>query len=136
MTLLALFIGFVIANVTHWDGQLLFYQPTIALSNLVSSFLIAILSASAGVLISLRTATVRQAQQTLMATIMFPILLLGVAGTFFLTRQEWRNRIAEVIGNIEPILAIIIIVSILVVVCLLLLRAAMARFQRARLILG
>ena len=136
ITIVALFIGFIIANITDWSGQLIFYTTFNLLTVLVLSFLIAVTSASVGVLISLRAATVREAQQTLMATIMFPVLLLGVAGTFVLTMEIIRDRVTQFMDTIEPTVLFLIVTIILIAVCYLFMRVAFRRFNRSRLILS
>lgn len=136
ITIVALFVGFIIANITDWSGQLIFYSPFNVLAALVLSFLIAVTSASAGVIISLRAATVREAQQTLMAVIMFPVLLLGVAGTFIFTVETIRDRVTQFMDAVEPTLLFLIVTIILIAACYLLMRAAMKRFNRSRLILS
>jgi ABC-2 type transport system permease protein len=131
MVLLTLLVSSVIVNIAHWDGQVMFYTPTILLANVVLSFLVATLSASAGVLISLRAATAREAQQTLMAATMFPLLILGVLLTLLLPNE----RIKEVLGTIDFTQVMLIVAAVLVVANIVLLLGAMARFKRARLIL-
>ena len=133
-TLIVLLLALVTVNVKHWDGQILLYSPKVAAADVVVSFLIAALAASAGVLISLRSATVQEAQQTLMAVLMLPPTLLGpivlmVAGA----RPDWGPKV--LLANANPTLVSLIILVVLVAVNLGLLLAAMARFQRARLIL-
>jgi len=124
----------VIANITDWTGQLMFYSPIVAIASITLSILVATISAAAGVLISLRSPTVREAQQTLMATIMFPVLLLGVVGTFVFTMDGLRETITSTMEKIDPIVLLSVVTIILVVVCYLLLRLAKRRFQRGRLI--
>ncbi len=66
LTLIGLGIGLVVANLSSGTGRWEFYHPLdIFLAMLVLSLLVALLAASGGVLISLRAATVRQAQQTM-----------------------------------------------------------------------
>jgi len=66
LTLIGLLLGLVAANVLSGHGHWEFYHPIdIFVEMLVLSLLASLLSASAGVLISLRAATVRQAQQTM-----------------------------------------------------------------------
>ena len=132
--LLALFLGFIVANATHWSGQLMFYTSTVAIGNITLSLLMAVLSASAGVIISLRAGTVKQAQQILMAVTMFPLLLLGVAFTFVFTNKRMGDRIIEIMDNIDAKLLILIIAVVLILICWVLLSVAITRFQRSRLI--
>ena len=136
MTLFALLLALVTVNIAHWGGQVMFYTPTIALANVALSLVMASIMACLGVLISLRAATVQGAQQTLMFTTMMPLLLLGVILTSVLSMKPgWMDRIKELLGAANSTQLILIVGAILVVTCLGLLWAAMARFQRARLML-
>ena len=66
LSLIGLLLGLVASNLLSGQGQWEFYHPIdIFLETLVLSLLATLLSASAGVLISLRAATLRQAQQTM-----------------------------------------------------------------------
>jgi ABC-2 type transport system permease protein len=66
LTLMGLLLGLVVSNLLSGQGHWEFYHPIdIFLEMLVLSLLASLLSASAGVLISLRAASVRQAQQTM-----------------------------------------------------------------------
>jgi ABC-2 type transport system permease protein len=56
ITLILHFVSLVMVNVAHWEGQVLFYTPIMALANVVLSLLLAGLVAYLGVLISLRAA--------------------------------------------------------------------------------
>jgi hypothetical protein len=96
---------------------------------------VASLSASACVLISLKATTVREAQQKLMAAVMFPVLLLGIAGTFVFTIEAIRDKITGIIDRIDPIVLFLVVAVILIAASCFLMRAAIKRFQRARLTL-
>jgi hypothetical protein len=99
------------------------------------SLLIAGLVANLGVLISLRSATAQGAQQALMSALMIPLLVLQVVPAVMLSvvpdgeeiLKEWLSV------DFEPIALVVIVVLTVLNVGLLL--GAMARFQRARLIL-
>ena len=65
ISMASMLLGLVTINVLHGNGRLLLYPLVVMVSIVVLSFLSAILAAGAGVLISLRASTVRQAQQTL-----------------------------------------------------------------------
>ena len=133
MTLAAFFTGLAAVNIAHWNGQIVLYKPSIALGCLGLSFLSATLGANAGILVSLRAATVRQAQQTLglavFAAAWIPILVIN------LIPDAWKPYLRELLksGDITPIL--LIVVASLVVLDLVLFGATIARFQRTRLIL-
>jgi ABC-2 type transport system permease protein len=136
MFLIAFITAGIVANITDWTGQLMFYTPIIALASIILSILFAVLSAAAGVLISLRSPTVREAQQTLMAIIMFPGLLLGVAGTFLLTMEGFREYITSTMENVDPYILILAVAMLLGIACYVLLKLAIRRFQREKLIIS
>jgi len=123
-------LGLVTVNVAHWEGQLLVYAPNIALADLALSFLMAALAAGAGVLISLRAATVQEATQTLMAVFLVPPMLLGLIVLLL------GDQACEFLGTLDLTRILLIVGAVLVVANLGLFAAAMARFRRARLILG
>jgi len=129
VTLVALLLGLVIVNVAHGEGKLLLLTPTIAFADLALSFLLATLAAGAGVIISLRSATVQEAAQTLTAIFLLPPMLLG----FVL--MALSDQVREVVGSLNGTQVLIIVVAVLLVLDLAVHAAAMARFQRARLML-
>jgi ABC-2 type transport system permease protein len=136
MALMLLLVSLVMVNVAHWDGQVLLYTPIMALANLALSLLVAGLVAGLGVLISLRAATVQQAQQTLMTATLFPIVLLQMIPLLLLNvAPDGRARLRELVAAVNPTHIILIVLAALVVSDLGLFVAALARFKRARLIL-
>ena len=136
VTLMLLLVSLVTVNVAHWDGHILFYKPSILLADLAFSFLVALLTAGAGVLFSLRAATAQEAQQTLMAVLLIPPMILQFGLFYILGSDSGRARLQEVLGALSFEQIILVIVAVLVVLDVGLLLAAMARFRRARLILG
>lgn len=136
MTMVVLLIGLVTVNVTHWEGQLLLYSPTIALAGAVLSLLVAVLMAGAGVLISLRSATVQAATQTLIFAILIVPMVLQVAFVVALgAGPEGKALIRQTLGTLGSPQVVLIFFAALALVDVALLLAAMARFQRPRLIL-
>jgi ABC-2 type transport system permease protein len=130
--LLSLLVGLVTVNLVHGGGQLLLYPAWIAAGIVVLSFLVASLAAGAGVLISLRAATVRQAQQTfsILNLILFiPLFLLPVLP------EAWQNRIAGAAMQADVKQIVLAVAAVLLLIDLALLGAVLARFQRSRLIL-
>lgn len=136
VTLVLLLISLVTVNVANWDGHILFYKPSILLAALAFSFLIALLTAGAGVLFSLRAATAQEAQQTLMAVLLIPPMILQFALFAILSSESGEARFREVLSGLSFEQVILVIVAFLVALDLGLLLAAMARFKRTRLILG
>lgn len=136
VTLMVLVLGLATVNVVHWDGHVLFYRPIVILADLALSFLVAALTAGAGVLFSLRSSTVQEAQQTLMAVLLFPPMILQFVLFAILGSASGKARLKEVLGVLSFEQVILIAAAIFVVLDLGCLMAAMARFKRARLILG
>jgi len=136
VTLVLLLVSLVTVNVAHWGGPILFYKPSILLADLAFSFLVAMLTAGAGVLFSLRAATAQEAQQTLMAVLLIPPMILQFALFAILGSESGEARFREVLATLSFEQIILVIVAVLMVLDLGLLMAAMARFKRARLILG
>ena len=122
-----LFLGAVVSNLAFGQGQLLFYPTDMLLFTLVLGLLISALGASLGVLISLRISTVRQAQQTLS----IGTILLGVAVA---TLVQVLPKEFFVTFTADQIL--LMVVGVVALLDVLLLAFALARFQRAKLILS
>jgi len=134
LTMLGVLMGLLTVNLVHGRGELLLYSRKFTLGILVLSWLGAWLAAGAGVLVSLRAATVRQAQQVLMIAIML-LLFVPVYGVRLLP-GEWRAQIARALGAGGAARPVLVIIAALTVVDISLVIAAMARFRRARLILN
>lgn len=133
ITLSSLAAGLITVNLANGGTSILFYPPALAAGILGLSFLGATLAASAGVLVSLRAATVRQAQQTLSIAIMI-LLFVPIYGVQALP-EEWKMRLAQWVAGSEIPQIIVSVCAGLAIVDLLLIVAARSRFQRSRLIL-
>lgn len=134
MTLLLLAVSLAMVNVFHWPGQILLYPPLVALANAAFSLLVAGLVAGIGVLISLRAATVQEAQQKLMTATLLPLVLLQTAPLVLLkVVPNGRAHLEALIAAADPVRMALIGGAVLTVFDLVLLGAAMIRFRRARL---
>lgn len=136
-TLLILLVSVVVVNMLFWEGRIMFYEPGILLADVVASFLMSCLTASLGVLISLRSATTQGAQQALMFTLLIPLMALQLIPVVLTSlvpngREIFRQLIEET--NFGTL--ILVVVAVLVVIDAGLLLAATARFKRSRLILS
>jgi ABC-2 type transport system permease protein len=134
MSLVILFVSLVLVNVMNWDGQILFYKPTIFLLNLVLSLLLSALMASLGVFISLRADKVQTAQQTLIFIFLVPIMFLQAVPMVMMSVVPNGREILEKIFSTDFTLLIIIAFAILVLINAELLWGAKVRFQRSRLL--
>lgn len=133
MVWLMVLIGLITVNVVVGRGQelLLYSLPTTA-GTVVFSLLGSGLAASAGVLISLRAATARQAAQamSLIILILFsPVFIVSVLPL------ETQARIVLALKDVNPNQIMLIAAAVLFVLDAAFLAAAIARFQRTRLIL-
>jgi len=133
LTWLSLLLGLVTVNIAFGQSELLFYSAMMGLGIVVLSLLGAGLASGAGVLISLRAATARQAQQTLSLAMMilFFVPTFGVQAL----PEEWRARLFETFMAMDITGLVVTAMVILAVLNVGLLVAAMGRFRRARLIL-
>jgi ABC-2 type transport system permease protein len=111
--------------------------PIMALANITLSLLMASFVAGLGVLISLRAATVQEAQQTLMTATLFPLVLLQMIPLLLLNVvPDGKALLKDLVAAADPTQIILIVMTVLVMVDLVLLIGAIARFKRARLILS
>ncbi|MFO7742826.1 MAG: ABC-2 type transporter [Anaerolineae bacterium] len=136
MTAVLLAVSLVAANVANWRGPILFYKPSLLGADLAFSFLVAMMTAAAGVLFSLRAATAQEAQQTLMAVLLIPPMILQFALMAIMGSESGEARLREVLATLSFEQVILVIGVVLLVLDAVLLAAAMARFKRSRLILS
>jgi ABC-2 type transport system permease protein len=132
LTIANILVGLVTVNVAFSEGNLLMFPPATMLGILGISLLVAVFGAGLGVTISLRAATVRQAQQT-MGTIMFVMVIPLFA--LPMLPEEWKVKASRILANadLEGILAAAAAAFLVIDTALVLF--AMSRFKRARLIL-
>jgi ABC-2 type transport system permease protein len=133
ISMLTLLVSLVTVNLKYGQGRLLLFSAPAGAGVVLASFLMGLLMASIGVLVSLRASTVRQAQQTL--SVGFLVVMFG--GIFGLRAlpfdlPAWLSRTAATTGAMALILAG---AGIFLLVDLAVLGAAMARFRRSRLAL-
>jgi ABC-2 type transport system permease protein len=128
MTFIGLMLGLVVANLTSGNGACKFYSPiSTFLEQLLFIVVISLLSASGGVLVSLRSPTVRQAQQTM--TVGTMILFFG---GFFVLRSLPQSALASLnSSNFLPVM-----IGVIALLDLILLGILFAGFRRSRLILS
>ncbi len=132
LTWIILLVSLVTVNVVFGGQGLLFFPFQLLLTALVFSFLIAGLSASIGILVSLRAGSARQAQQWMSAGMM--VLFLPLMFLQFLP-ASWLSSINSLLKTIQPQTAAVWIASGLAVVETILIAIALRLFKRSRLIL-
>ncbi len=132
LTWVIMVVSLVTINVAYGRNGLLFYPLPILLAALIFSVLISGLSASIGVLVSLRAGSVRQAQQMMsvgMLLLFVPFMLIQFIPRGLLV------TIGTALENSNPVQIAIGTVVFLVVLELILITIARRLFQRSKLIL-
>ncbi|HEY7124974.1 MAG TPA: ABC transporter permease [Ktedonobacterales bacterium] len=126
LLLASLLLGLVLVNLTNSEGAWQFYPSDLLLGVIVLGLAVTLLGAGGGVLVSLRSSTVRQAQQVLGIGTLVVTFGVGFAlskllpGDFFVT-----YTVAQLLLFATLLFALIDVVV---------LGYAVVRFQRARLI--
>ncbi len=132
IALVAMLLAVVTINITSPapGGGIQFYPPLIFIGGLVIIFLANTLMAALGVLISLRAKTVRQAYQQLSIglIILFVVPVFAVVGI-----PSLRQAVVDALATMNAELAAVIVIGALLVLDAVLTGAAMARFQRNKL---
>jgi len=126
----------VVANLSpkNADVGLAFYPVGSMVVIIALALLMSLLTASVGCLVSLRAATTRQAQLSL--TFGFLALVFAPFIIFQVLPRQTQNAILDALNAADPTRVLLIFAGALLAVAVALLGIAMARFQRARLILS
>ena len=126
--LLGLLLGLIVANLSKGQGSWQFYTHVdLLLEVLGLSLLTGLLGASGGVLISMRSATVRQAQQVVL------VAMLVLAGGGILLS---RFLPADVISSLSESQLWLVAIAVLAVLDAILLGVSLVSFRRTRLMLS
>jgi ABC-2 type transport system permease protein len=125
-------LGLITVNVSAGQGELLLYPPVLAIGGLVTSFLVACLSAGIGVQVSLRASTVRQAQQTV--GLAFFVFLIPL---FFLPMlpDSWKTSISIFIDTQNFFVIGLVALLVLFLIDAVLIAIGAVRFRRDKLVL-
>jgi ABC-2 type transport system permease protein len=127
-------IGVITVNVANWDGRILmFHNAASWIILLLGPPLLGGVVATAGVLVSLHSATVRHAQQTL-GVALGVLVMGGVFGSNSLP-GAWKAWFARILVTWSATDMVLAVAAVVLAIDLALLLAGMARFQRSRLVL-
>jgi len=133
LTFIVLLTGLISVNLTHRMGEILLYPAGITLTGIGLGILTATAMASIGVIVSLRSPTVKQAAQQLafvsIALTWIPLLTLS------LMPNHLQTSLLKSATNTDITQLIIVVLVILAAVDAGLLLLAVKRFKRSRLIL-
>jgi ABC-2 type transport system permease protein len=134
ISLACILIGAITVNVANWHGQILMFHDTASwLTLLFGPPLLGGVVATAGVLVSLRSATVRHAQQTLGVALAVVVLGMGFGSSSL--PADWKSWFAKIMLTWSPTELVLAGGGVLLAIDLALLLAGMARFQRSKLVL-
>ena len=125
-----LLLGWLAVNIVHWQGHLVFYPFDVLLLTFALGLVVNILAASAGVLVSLRSATARQAQQ--MLTVGGLVAMFGITFGLLELTSSLLPSLGIVLG-LAQLLALLL--GLLAGIDIIVLTLALVRFQRSRLML-
>jgi ABC-2 type transport system permease protein len=128
----SLLLGVVTVNVVVRPERLLLYPPATLAGALVMNLLGAALIAGLGVLVSLRSASVRQAGQLMGIA----VLLVGFAPVMGIRALSayWRSH-GHAVTAADTALAVLVGLALLILLDTSLIAAAVLRFRRSRLLL-
>jgi ABC-2 type transport system permease protein len=135
LMLLTIVTSIVAINLVYARDALLLYRPMLLASGALLSLLTSVLAASFGVLVSLRAASVRQAQQMIAATLGI-ILLLHVVVAPLVIRilpSGWRISLDAPYSALSNAAVVAGVAVVLLIANVLLLHTAVVWFRRCRL---
>jgi ABC-2 type transport system permease protein len=132
-TIVMIITGLITVNVAFGQGQLLLFSPLAGLLMILITLLLSTLIASAGVLISLRASTVRQAETGFLVGVAAVAVIPTVI--YYLLPDNLKEPALDQLISIGLDNVMVLVLLILVVFNIIVLSVAMNRFQRNKLIL-
>ena len=133
MTFVIVTLGLLTVNIVHGEGEMILFSFKTLAGGTTICILVACFASSAGVLVSLRAATVRQAQQTLGVAIVLFAFMPGII--IQMLPSALKLSIGTFLESAGTTRIIITAFILFLFIDLILLRAARSRFRRTRLIL-
>ena len=127
-------VGLAVANLVDAAAAPLLYDPMVLALTLVLALLVAALSGTIAILVSLRVATVQEAQQIAVLSLMVPFMLVGFGAMAVLSDREAARGVIDFLGSTDVWMAVAVVLAVLVVVDVALGVAADRQFRRGRLI--
>ena len=134
ITALIVFTGMITVNIAHFDEGIVLPDPRYLLAGLAVCALGTGFASSVGILISLRAATVRQAQQTLSFGIIIMAILPGLLVNAL--PVEMKTRITIFFDNMDLMQAGLAAAAFFLLLDGVLVALAVKRFRRTKLMGG
>jgi ABC-2 type transport system permease protein len=136
VSLAVLLLGLITVNLAHTGAPVLLYSPALGMGSVGLGLLTSLLTACAGVIVSLRVATVRQAKWTLsllLVLVGFGFVAIGAVLLHFLPNDlQFRLLTGVSASALPPLLAVLALALMTTDVVLYL--TASARFRRTQLL--
>ncbi len=132
IAMIGIIASLITVNIAAGGEHLLIYSPNVCLALLAFSFLSSLLSSVMGVLVSLRSSTVRQAQQITGLISLVPIMPLVLLD---LLPHETLKDLMTSVGQVSGSVLILGTAGIFTLIDFILIAIALKQFQRAKLIL-
>ncbi|MCL5108427.1 MAG: ABC transporter permease [Chloroflexi bacterium] len=133
ITMVMLALGVLTVNVAHGAREFIFYPLPVAVAIVVMAFLVATLVACVGVLVSLRTTSVRQAVQTMSLALMALFLLPSIA--LQAAPRSVQAGVVQFAQSLDFGSLVVVVAVALVALDAGILAFNLGRFKRNRLIL-
>lgn len=133
MALLLLLVSLMVVNLFDGKSEFQIYQANILWMDILGSLLVAGFVSGLGIVISLRSATVQAASQSIVVLLFMPFLLLQ-AVVFLLPVFLPKTTIQAILDQLNFNNIIIVVLVVILVADILLFLGALSRFQRSRLI--
>lgn len=127
-------VGLVVANLVALDAAPLFYDPLVLAATLALGFLVALLTGSIAIFVSLRASTAQEAQQLTLLGLMTPFMLGGFGAMAVISDRGLARQVIDFLGSADVWLVVAAIQIVLCGIDALLIVAADRRFRRGRLI--
>jgi ABC-2 type transport system permease protein len=133
ITLAGMAVALVTVNLAFGGNGLLMYSPDTLLVGVIMNALVALMTATVGVLISLWASTVRQAQQTISLLFVGPSfgLIFGIQAI----PADVKSEIMASLGNLNMGTIISIAIGLILLIDVGLILLAQNRFKRSKLAL-
>jgi len=133
MTLILLFVSLMVVNLFDGSSGFHSYQMDILWMDILGSLLVSGFVSGLGIVISLRSATVQAASQSIVVLLFLPFLLLQ-AVVFLLPVFLPKTTTQAILDQLNFNNIIIVVLVVILVADILLFLGALSRFQRSRLI--
>jgi ABC-2 type transport system permease protein len=134
MTLILLLVSLMVVNLLDGEGGFHNYQSNILWMDILASALMAGFVSNLGIVISLRSATVQAASQSMMLMLFLPVMLLQ-AIVFLLPNFLPQATVKMIAAQLNFTSVVGVFLVVLLVMNVILFLGAISRFQRAKLIL-